>query len=40
MLFGHDTPIKSIIGNNGDFSTIYKGIYKSLIPITIYNSYE
>ena len=28
MLFGHDTPIKSIVGNNGDFSTIYKGIYK------------
>lgn len=40
MLFGHDVPIKSIRGNNGDFSTIYKGIYKSLIPITIYNSYE
>ena len=40
MLFGHDTPIKSIVGNNGDFSTIYKGIYKSLIPIAIYNSYE
>ena len=34
-IFGEDVPVKSLRGNNGDFSKFYKGIYKSIVPITI-----
>ncbi len=38
-LFGNDVPIKSLRGNNGDFSKLYRGIYKALVPTVIGGTY-
>lgn len=39
LLFGHDVPVKSLRGNNLDYSKQYKGIYKMLIPTIIGGTY-
>ena len=38
-LFGKDFPIKSLRGNNGDFSKFRRGIYKTIIPFTFGTSF-
>lgn len=39
LLFGQDVPVKSLRGNNLDYSKQYKGIYKMLIPATLGGTY-
>ena len=38
-VYGEDIPVKSLRGNNGDYSKIRQGIFKSVIPTILGGSF-